>query len=146
VLDLLVGINKMRRVFAMIALAALLSSPAAVWTASGCCEQPACCQKGLCPVHRAAAAPKPSSEDDEQGMHCHAMKKGQKQSAPGCVVGASCQHSTQVSLLAPLPRGVLAPAAAFERPAMAGAFDQGRERRVLPGFLSPPFTPPRPLV
>jgi hypothetical protein len=129
--------------FAIVALAALLFSPAAVWTVAGCCERPDCCASRLCPMHHTAVAPQPAADDEEQGMHCHAAKKGQTHSAPGCAAGASCNHRAKSSLLAPLPRAVMTPAVSLSAPINSDVSDSAIESHPVTGFLVPPFTPPR---
>jgi hypothetical protein len=142
-LKVVVNFGKMRRLFAIVAMVALLSSPAAVWTSAGCCDQPDCCANGLCPMHRATVMPQPAADKEEQGMHCHAAKKGQTHSAPGCVAGASCSHPAKGSLLAPLPRAVMAPAVSLSGPVTSRVSHPAIAPHPVSGFLAPPFIPPR---
>lgn len=144
----------MRRFVAIVALASLLCSPAALGAAAGCCQQPSCCQQGLCPMHRASHSPQPAAGinkkdrevKEDQPMRCHAAKKEQKQSAPGCMARASCNHSAQVSLLAPVPRAVMTAPASLETPVARRASPRAISIRLTPGFTAPPFNPPRTLA
>lgn len=76
-------------------------------------------------------------------MHCHPAKKGQKPSHTGCAAAAACNHSTQISLIAPLPRAVIAPAASMEAPIEGRTAHLVIESQLICGFLAPPFNPPR---
>jgi hypothetical protein len=136
----------MRRLLAIIALASLLGSPAAVLTTANCCGQPDCCRSGMCPMHRTSQISQPPADDEERGMHCHAAKKEQKQSVPDCVAGNSCNHSKQISLFAPLPRAVMSASAPLEAPIASRAPLSTIAGRLIPGFPAPPFDPPRPLA
>jgi hypothetical protein len=94
-------------------------------------------------MHRAAATPQPPAEDEEQGMHCHPAKMAQKHSDPGCVARTSCNHSTQIGLLAPIPRAVMAPAISLDAPINSRVSHLIIETQLNPGFIAPPFNPPR---
>jgi hypothetical protein len=123
----------MRRIFAMLALVALMSAPLSLWARGEACA--AACAKACCPIsaHRASSVP--------GGAHCHGTGGGMPGSM--CCPGAANSHALDYGFAMPLPLSIVTAVDAFAPPPVTRAGLDFAVSLLVTRPPSPPFEPPR---